>query len=79
MQVTSSRVSRSCIQPAGAPAASEAAAMTSARMRLVPAASLPPLRSTALPLFRQRLEICTRASGRDSKITPMTPIGQLTL
>ena len=34
--------------------------------------------STALPLFRQRAEIWISASGRLSKITPMTPMGQLT-
>jgi len=42
---------------------------------VVSSASDPPLSSTALLDFRHRVEIWTSASGRDSKMTPMTPIG----
>ena len=38
----------------------------------------PPFEQYALPLFRHRQEIWIKASGRDSKMTPITPIGQLT-
>ena len=39
-------------------------------------ASLPPFKITAFPDFRANAEICMTTSGRDSKITRMTPIGQ---
>ena len=75
---TSSRVVSRPAQPSGTPAASLACFITSKSARLERIASRPPLRSTALPLLRHRPAICTSASGRDSKITPTTPIGQLT-
>ncbi|OQA06123.1 MAG: hypothetical protein BWY65_02265 [Firmicutes bacterium ADurb.Bin373] len=79
ISLTSALVSISFIQLAGTPAFSVALIMTSARMRLVSMASEPPFSNTPLPLFRHRVEICTRASGLDSNITPMTPMGQVTL
>ena len=75
---TSARVSSNCSHPSGRPAATEASKTVVARIRLVFKASLPPFMSTAFPLFRQRLEICTSASGRDSNTTPITPMGQET-
>ena len=53
--------------------------MTSKSLRLLSLASLPPFSITQLPLFMQSADICTKASGLDSKITPITPIGQLVL
>jgi hypothetical protein len=44
-------------------------------MRLLSIASDPPLRTRAFPLLRASPAICTRASGRDSKIIAITPIG----
>ena len=41
--------------------------------------SLPPFKITQFPLFMQRDEICIKASGLASKITPITPIGQVSL
>ena len=41
-------------------------------------ASLPPFKITAFPDFRANAEICMTTSGRDSKITKITPIGQET-
>ncbi len=61
------------------PASSAAVIIISLKMRLVSRASEPPFKSTPLPLFRHKAAICTRASGRDSKITPITPMGQVTL
>ena len=55
-----------------------ASIITSANARFVLRASLPPFSSAALPDFRQRVAICTRASGRDSKTTPITPMGTVT-
>ena len=77
MAATSSRVSSSWAKSAGRPTFSAAARRASHRARLVLMASRPPLSSTALPLLRAREAICTRASGRLSKITPMTPMGQV--
>ena len=45
---------------------------------LVFTASEPPFRTEALPLFTHSEAICTSASGRDSKITPITPMGHVT-
>ena len=74
--VTSSRASRSWIQPSGMPASAVASLITEYSRRLEFRASLPPFISTALPDFRQREAICGRASGLDSKTTPITPIGE---
>ena len=51
--------------------------MISNSASLVCSASRPPLSSTALPLLRHSPPIWISASGRDSKITPTTPMGQL--
>ena len=53
--------------------------IVSKRARLVFKASLPPFKREQLPLFKQSELICTSASGRDSNITPITPMGQDTL
>ena len=45
---------------------------------LVSTASLPPFRITVLDDFIAKQDICEMTSGLASKITPMTPIGQLT-
>ena len=45
---------------------------------MVDAVSFPPFRTAQFPLLMQRELICTRASGRASKIIPITPIGQVT-
>ena len=42
-------------------------------------ASLPPFNIAQFPLFIHNDAICTIASGRDSKITPITPIGHVSL
>ena len=79
ISVTSPRVSSRVSQPAGIPStASVARVITSARIRLEFAASDPPLSSTALPDFRHSAAIWTSASGRDSKMTPTTPMGTVT-
>ena len=52
--------------------------MTSNISRLVLSVSDPPLSMAQLPLLMQSVEIWTMASGRASKITPMTPMGQVT-
>src|SRR5574344_203810 len=44
---------------------------------LVLDASFPPFRIRPLPLKRERPAICNRASGRASKIMPITPIGKV--
>ena len=44
---------------------------------LVLAASFPPLSIRPLPLNRERPAICNKASGRASKIIPITPIGKV--
>ena len=73
------RSSMSTEKPSGMPDAAAASCIVSNRIRFVFLASLPPLSTEQLPLLRQREAICTRASGRDSKITPITPIGQVVL
>ena len=76
--LTSSRVCSRPSAPAGTPQRTAASCIAAKSARLVASASLPPLSSAALPLLRHRDAICTSASGRDSKITPITPIGQET-
>jgi hypothetical protein len=46
---------------------------------IVFAASLPALQDRAVAAFQAQRANWTRASGRDSKMTPMTPMGQVTL
>ena len=65
--------------PSGSPASIPALLITEASALFVLIASEPPLRNTALPLLMQRDAICTSASGLLSKITPITPIGHVTL
>ena len=74
---TSSRPDRSVIHPSGR-IPCVAWHIISARVWLVTVASRPPLSRAALPDLRHREAICTRASGRDSKITPITPMGTVT-
>ena len=74
----SERSVRRLSQPSGSPASMPALLITDAKALLVLIASEPPFRKTALPLFMQRDAIWTRASGLLSKITPITPIGQVT-
>ena len=75
---TSSRECKRAHQPSGRPHCRAAPIIRSASASLVRAASRPPLRSTAFPLLRHSEAICTSASGRLSKMTPTTPMGQLT-
>ncbi len=63
---------------AALPAATAAECKALNKARFECSASRPPLSKTALPLFKQSEAICAKASGRDSKTTPTTPIGQLT-
>ena len=53
--------------------------MRAASALFVSKLSLPPRRIAALPLFRHRTAQSTVTLGRASKMTPMTPIGTLTL
>ena len=78
MAATSSRECSSCARSAGSPTSAAASRSASHKAAFVRSASRPPLSSTALPLLSASDAICTSASGRLSKITPMTPIGQVT-
>ena len=78
ISTTSERVSIICIDPIGTPSTLQIASLIKLTIILFDCcASLPPLRITALPDFRHNEEICGIASGRDSKIAPITPIGQV--
>ena len=79
MSAISERSVRRLSHPSGSPASMPALLITEARALLVLIASDPPLRNTALPLLIQSDAIWTSASGLLSKITPMTPIGHVTL
>jgi len=70
---TSSWASMSAAQPLGRSAV--ASTIVSYRTRFDSLASLPPLRTTALPDFNASAAIWTKASGRDSKTVATTPIG----
>ena len=78
MSAISERVVRRFSHPSGSPASIPALLITEARALFVFIASDPPLRNTAFPLLIQRDAICTNASGLLSKITPITPMGQVT-
>ena len=64
-----------CTLPAGIPACSAASRSTRAISVLEWMASLPPLRRTALPDFRQRPMASAVTLGRASYTMPMTPRG----
>ena len=49
------------------------------RTLLVEAVSFPPFRTAQFPLLMHRQLICTSASGRASKMIPITPMGTVTL
>ena len=74
-----SRDDTSCTADGGiTPLAPSPPCIAATRAPLVAAASLPPLRMTAFAVRSVSAAICTAASGRDSKITQITPIGHAT-
>ena len=65
------------MESSGSPAFMTDSCMISKRILFVLEVSFPPLRIAQLPLLIHKVDIWTRASGLASKITPITPMGQV--